>query len=184
MQWALVSTSLLTLSGRGLASNACPFLGPAYPPPKNLLSDSTWKTFAAGLAANMSNYVRAGSSPYGPLSTNDTSFSIHIVSPDSAQPLFDFHHTAPIRDNITIGTSKVDADTVYRIGSISKLITTYALMLNGGVDSFNDPVTKYLPQLGKYRQGSDLDQVHWDEITLGALATHMAGVPRECAYSA
>jgi CubicO group peptidase (beta-lactamase class C family) len=70
-----------------------------------------------------------------------------------------------------------DADTVYRIGSITKMFT--ALMLEQLVDAgkvhFSDPVEKYFPEI-KTVQGRFPDA---PPITLIQLATHTSGLGRE-----
>jgi D-alanyl-D-alanine carboxypeptidase len=70
-----------------------------------------------------------------------------------------------------------DADTVYRIGSITKMFT--ALMLEQLVDAgkvhLSDPVDKYFPQI-KAVQGRFPDA---PPITLIQLATHTSGLGRE-----
>jgi CubicO group peptidase (beta-lactamase class C family) len=70
-----------------------------------------------------------------------------------------------------------DADTVYRIGSITKMFT--ALMLEQLVDAgkvhLSDPVEKYFPEI-KTVQGRYPDA---PPITLIQLATHTSGLGRE-----
>jgi D-alanyl-D-alanine carboxypeptidase len=70
-----------------------------------------------------------------------------------------------------------DADTVYRIGSITKMFT--ALMLEQLVDTgkvhLSDPVEKYFPEI-KAVQGRYPDA---PPITLIELATHTSGLGRE-----
>jgi len=70
-----------------------------------------------------------------------------------------------------------DADTVYRIGSITKMFT--ALMLEQLVDAgkvhLSDPVEKYFPEI-KTVQGRYADA---PPITLVQLATHTSGLGRE-----
>ena len=70
-----------------------------------------------------------------------------------------------------------DGDTVYRIGSITKMFT--ALMLEQLVDTgkvhLSDPVEKYLPEI-KSVQGRFPDA---PPITLIQLATHTSGLGRE-----
>ena len=72
------------------------------------------------------------------------------------------------------GTNKVDAETLFEIGSITKVFTTLLLenMVEQGEVSLNDPVQKYLPAQVKMptRNGK--------EITLYHLATHTSGLPR------
>ncbi|KAF5965975.1 beta-lactamase-like protein 2 [Fusarium bulbicola] len=51
--------------------------------------------------------------------------------------------------------------------------------------SFNQPVTRYVPELAdisaklRNKSASALQYVDWDAITVGALASHMAGIPRD-----
>jgi CubicO group peptidase (beta-lactamase class C family) len=71
-----------------------------------------------------------------------------------------------------------DANTVYRIGSISKTFTAYLMMLlvQDGTIGLDEPVTKYLPELKqlKRKEGSDTS-----EITFRELASHTGGLARE-----
>jgi CubicO group peptidase (beta-lactamase class C family) len=71
------------------------------------------------------------------------------------------------------GAQKVGADTVYDIGSITKVFTALALadMTRQGEVALDDPVAKYLPK------GAVLPQDGAREITLADLATHTAGLP-------
>jgi serine-type D-Ala-D-Ala carboxypeptidase/endopeptidase len=71
------------------------------------------------------------------------------------------------------GTRKVDADTVYDIGSVTKVFTALALadMVQRGEVTLDDPVAKYLPK------GAVLPQNGRRQITLADLATHTAGLP-------
>ncbi|WP_397362979.1 serine hydrolase [Olleya sp. R77988] len=68
----------------------------------------------------------------------------------------------------------VNEDSVFEIGSISKVFTTtlLALKVNDGSMRLEDPISKYLPKSVKVptRNGK--------EITLFHLATHTSGLPR------
>ncbi|MCA1557898.1 MAG: serine hydrolase, partial [Acidobacteria bacterium] len=68
----------------------------------------------------------------------------------------------------------LDGDTVFEIGSITKVFTAILLadMVLRGEVSLSDPVSKYLPKTVKVpaRNGK--------EITLLDLATHTSGLPR------
>ena len=67
-----------------------------------------------------------------------------------------------------------DGNTMYEIGSITKIFTSLLLaeMSLKGVVNVNDPISKYLPKNVKVpiRNGK--------EISLGTLATHRSGMPR------
>lgn len=68
----------------------------------------------------------------------------------------------------------VDKNTVYEIGSISKVFTTIILadeVLKGNMN-LSDPVAKYLPLTAK------IPEKNGKQITLKDLATHTSGLPR------
>jgi CubicO group peptidase (beta-lactamase class C family) len=69
------------------------------------------------------------------------------------------------------------ADTVYRIGSITKQFTALMLLqlIHAGKVHLTDSVEKYFPEINLV-QGRD---PAWPPITLGQLATHTAGLDRE-----
>jgi len=68
----------------------------------------------------------------------------------------------------------VDGDTIFEIGSASKVFTSLLLadMVERGIVKLDDPISKYLPAAVKVpsRNGK--------QITLADLATHRSGLPR------
>jgi serine-type D-Ala-D-Ala carboxypeptidase/endopeptidase len=68
----------------------------------------------------------------------------------------------------------VDGDTVFEIGSITKVFTSILLadMVQHGEVSLNDPIAKFLPKSVRFptKDGK--------EITLLDLSTHTSGLPR------
>lgn len=83
--------------------------------------------------------------------------------------------------------TQVDENTVFRIGSASKLWTVYTLLASAGEASLHDPVTKWVPELqaAAAAAGADdaVDFVRWEDVTLQELASHLAGVGRDCKSS-
>lgn len=69
---------------------------------------------------------------------------------------------------------KITQDTIFEIGSLSKVFT--GLLLAEAVDSgsatLNDPIRSCIPQ------EFITDQAFYDQITLGHLTTHTSGLPR------
>jgi len=67
----------------------------------------------------------------------------------------------------------VDEQTIYEIGSISKVFTSFLLakMVEEGKMSLDDPIDKYLPDL-------EIPNYEGTKITLKHLATHNSGLPR------
>jgi serine-type D-Ala-D-Ala carboxypeptidase/endopeptidase len=70
-------------------------------------------------------------------------------------------------------TTTVDQNTIFAIGSITKVFTTTLLadMVNQGLVKLNDPIEKYLPSNIK------VPQYKGHKITLEDLATHTSGLP-------
>jgi serine-type D-Ala-D-Ala carboxypeptidase/endopeptidase len=68
---------------------------------------------------------------------------------------------------------KVDKDTIFAIGSITKVFTTILLadMVNRGLVNLDDPIEKYLPPSIK------VPTYNGQKITLENLATHNSGLP-------
>jgi len=71
------------------------------------------------------------------------------------------------------GKELVDQETIFEIGSITKVFTTIALMemIKEGKINLNDPIQKYLP-------GVKVPQKNEKQITIWHLATHTSELPR------
>ena len=75
--------------------------------------------------------------------------------------------------NMAIDGNPVTEDTIFEIGSITKVFTTLALMdmVDKGMVQLDDPVEKYL-------LGEKVPELDGKKITLRHLATHTSGIPR------
>lgn len=62
------------------------------------------------------------------------------------------------------------------------MFTVYALLLECQFSWFEDPITKYIPEL-RTKPSNGVDDVRWEAVTLGALATQLAGFGRNCMSS-
>lgn len=78
----------------------------------------------------------SGKTSHGPVSLNDT-FSIQIFS--AQETLFEYYNEGS--DLATSGGSgsKVDGDSVLRVGSVSKLYAVYLLLVVAGDRVFSGP---------------------------------------------
>lgn len=144
-----VSSALL--SPRASKLEACPLLGKQYPPPKALSSEPKWQAATKRLDATLNGLIKKA--PY-----KDTTFSVGIFSAFDDGLSYQYHNTGPSVSNSSYGVNKVDANSIYRIGSISKLLSIYLFLLCEGDTKWSDPVSKHLPELLKYKADS------WNEL--------------------
>ncbi|KAF2807189.1 beta-lactamase/transpeptidase-like protein [Mytilinidion resinicola] len=114
----------------------------------------------------------------GLLDNSTTSFSINVFSTSDNKTLLSHHFEAPGL-NGSLPSGSLDDDTIYRIGSLSKLFTVYTLLAKNGFADFHQPITKYIPELAAADTNSSLNDVQWSDITVEALASQMAGITRD-----
>ena len=151
-------------------STGCPISGPLLPRPTNLLNSSHVKNATEDLVQILDSAV-TGDINAG-WDVQNTSFSVAFVSPNGepgdggTSVVWDYHHLA---ERSTNGTTAVDGDSQYLVGSVSKVFS--ALLLHKVGVSLQDPITDYLLELG------DSSSIRWKDITLGSLAAHLAGIP-------
>ncbi|KAI9927460.1 hypothetical protein MW887_003074 [Aspergillus wentii] len=162
-----------------LASKYCPLLGPVFPAAKHL-SDS--ESFAAA-KIHLSNTLDKAIKTSSILNSNTTSLSLQLFSTNDVDPLLEYYYTAPIIQNATTGVTKVDADSVFRIGSVTKVLTILVLLVEEGDAIFHEPITKYIPELRNAGVADDeIDSVRWDEVTIGELASQLSGIGRDYGF--
>ncbi|KAM0669011.1 hypothetical protein ACQRIT_003734 [Beauveria bassiana] len=125
------------------APAAAGLLGPAFAAPTRLAAEPSIRAAAANVTALLDELFRTGTSPWGSLHANNTALSVQVLSiDDDGARIVDYHHS-PGNLNVSAGSAvRVDADTVYRVGSISKLFTAYALLVNQGRKWWDKPVSE------------------------------------------
>lgn len=162
-------------------------LGPAFPPPTNLGDDLIIKSATEKFLGLVKNALNTGTSAHGDFDASSTAFSFEFYSTTDDSPPCQYHYSPPVLANASFGVKKVDRNSVYRIGSVTKLLTVYSFLISDGDAHFNDPITKYVPELlaATNDAAGKKDPVHriaWNDVTIGALASYMAGVGEECMY--
>lgn len=115
------------------------------------------------------------------------SYSVEVFSGSEDAPLLSHHHTAKnLAELNSTGVAAVDSRTVYRLGSLTKVYTMLTFLAEAGDSRWNDPITKYVPELAELQAKSTKNavfEVDWDEITIGALASQISGIARDCAVA-
>ena len=177
----LLPTSSSTSNSSFPKINYCPPLGPVYAPPLAPSTDASIHAAAANMSASIKPLLSSNDRATG-FNTPITSFSVNMLSIHevSSAPIFEFHHTASILNSS--GTQKADGDSIYRIGSVSKTITALELLILCEKVRFENPITKWVPELAAIRQTAEneVEQVLWEDVTVGSLAGFLAGIVRDC----
>ena len=150
----------------------CPPLGAVLPAPRQPSANPAVVSAAVALKSKLASLTA---------SFNGSAVAVGVKSAHEPGLLLEYGYTPPNKD--PRGVQIVGSDTVFRLASVSKLFPVLALLKLDGV-SLEDPVTKYLPELrglGKQaREQSPIWTVSWDDITLGALASHLGGIGSDC----
>ena len=183
-------SSLLILSPSVYSFTPCPLLGPAFPPFKLDPNSKDVSKAIKELTHELDDQIKSGNGSHGITYPNTTSFSLALFSTNegagSDGPFFyDYHYTAP-----SLKQSKhyraADMNSVYRIGGLSQVFTVWTLLATADDGVLDDAVTKYLPELESANRDAAEDAasfVAWERVTIGQLASHMAGIARDCALS-
>ena len=182
-----IAVSLFTLvAAAQVAYSPCPLIGNYFPAPSR--SSIIDAKLPAAFGTTFSDLVQHSGHPvYGPISANTTSFSVIYFygnagaknSNDSSPVLFEYHHTSAY--DAAHNVSAITANTKLPLAEVTMVMTVYTWLATMG-DHWDDPITKYLPELDA-RQEGDLG-IPWSDVTVGSLAGHMSGLPRLCKCAA
>lgn len=167
--------NILVLANLTNASVCRPFAN-TYPPPTNI-SSSIIESASGKLNATLTSFL---SNETIAAAYNTTTFSLDVFSIHKPVSELRYHYTASEAAISAAGVQKVDSNTVYRVGSISKAWTVYLFLIAAGDSAFNDPITKYVPEIAAYASThSSESSVDWNAITVGALASQLSGISRD-----
>lgn len=174
MKLSLLNLGVVPFVAAQVTKQICPLRGQQFPSPTGLAAEVSFQNATQAIEQIINaNLTQA---PY-----NGTTFSIGMFSTSDDGLLYQFHHTDPSVANSSSGTNEVDANSVYRIGSISKILTVYQWLIKDGDRNFNQPISEFIPQLVQYENSQDYYAApDWSEITVNDLAMFLAGVARDC----
>lgn len=161
------------------------YSAPIYPAPidlssKNSRVSAAWKNLTTTFDGFFKHHVN--SSLTAPLAgAEQITFSTGLYSiHDPEASKLQYHYTSPEIAKSKNGTNKVDADSIYRMASSSKLFTVYAGMATLTEEEWNTPLTKINPALAQYVKSASDDPIYhiqWDKITPWSLASQTSGIP-------
>ncbi|KAF8427737.1 beta-lactamase/transpeptidase-like protein [Tirmania nivea] len=158
-----------------LVKSDCPLLN-HFPPPH-------LQSYPPTADPILGRYLKALTTTFDDLSSNTsavftrTSFSILISHPNHSEqtasgPIWQYHYTAEATD--PRGTKNVTSDTVFRVASVSKLLTMVGVV-KAGLD-LDASIVKYIPEL--IYKSNAVGARTWEEVTVRSLGSHLAGVQR------
>ncbi|KAJ6087265.1 hypothetical protein N7467_006179 [Penicillium canescens] len=162
------------------AVHLCPLLGPSWPAPTHLPDDPTVQSALQNITTTIQDAIKAGN-------FSGNSLSLQIFDTSGSRSLLTLSHTAEAI-NTTIGVSEVDENTVFRIGSASKIFTMLLLLIEDGFNILQDPVAKYIPEIqaavvdllrNSTKRRDGINFTKWNEVTVGELASYLAGIARD-----
>ncbi|KAF1952137.1 beta-lactamase/transpeptidase-like protein [Byssothecium circinans] len=162
------------------AAPNCPLIGPEFPPPQRLAEHPRWKDAIANVTA-VFQYIDTSNIT----GVDKFSYSIQIFSTNPGAPvLWERYRTAKNLPKNTTGVTSVDGDTVYRLGSVSKIYTVLTWLAERGDGEWTQPITKYVPELrgrsaGENASFDGIRSVDWEDVTIGSLASQVSGVGRD-----
>ncbi|GAW23429.1 hypothetical protein ANO14919_129880 [Xylariales sp. No.14919] len=156
------------------AAPTCPLEGPVFPKPVRIAESEAMKAAVSNLTDTFKG-ITDGAQNY--------SFALEVFSAHDPDPVFSVLHTAPkLAELNTTGVKTVDGNTVFRLGSLTKIYTIYLFLIAAGDKIWNEPITKYVPELQALTNSSDpVVNTAWEKVTIGGLATQMTGIPRDYA---
>lgn len=173
MQYNTFFWFLLELTGcsvtRIIATDQVPLLGPSF-----ISNFNNSKSRAIQEAkSEFPNIIESLFSP-GDLNRTGLIFAFDIFSASINVSIYEYYHVGEGQE-YALSSGRLDDQTVSRIGSVSKLLTVYAIIAQAGIEVFSRPVMRYLPDLAGNSTSNSLQRIKWNDITIGALLFQQAG---------
>lgn len=161
----LITALLATFSTSIAAGEYCPPIGAVLPPP-------TAPSISKDVQAAIQNLASSLDKQFKP-TLKASGVSIGVKSTHEHGLLFNYHYTPPVLSGI--GTDTIDEHTIFRVGSVSKLVTALAALQSSQVD-MDASVLKYFPELGNNTSPEPIVAVQWENVTVRSLASHLSGL--------
>ncbi|KAI0965409.1 beta-lactamase/transpeptidase-like protein [Xylaria arbuscula] len=156
------------------------FLGPLNPAPADLSSDSScvrlkWDNIASTLENHLTH--RGTNEALSALDNITFSLGLFSVHDPNAAGSLQYHHTGPDIKNSSYGVNEVNGDSIYRVASMTKIITVYAGLLLLDPSDWHKPLTEIFPEIASLPKDDSIHHIQWDTITPFSLSSQISGIP-------
>ncbi|KAH0493335.1 hypothetical protein TgHK011_000009 [Trichoderma gracile] len=151
-------------------AHTCPPLGQVLPPPTAPSDHQSLQKATEKLAGTLESHFTSN--------LNSSGLSIIVKSLHEDLPLFTYHYTPPSLSGI--GTKNINEQTIFRVGSLSKLFPALAALQINKI-RMDDSVLEYIPELENAVLTGSVESIAWDEVTIDSLMTHLSGLPTDTA---
>ncbi|OAA55869.1 Beta-lactamase/transpeptidase-like protein [Niveomyces insectorum RCEF 264] len=169
---------------------AADFATGSWPPPADLASNGSIVAKAfRNISATLEQYIADDGQPNSTApallhGVSNLTFSLGVFSlyDAAAADALQFHHTGPEIALAVNGTRSVDADSIYRVASVTKVLTTLAGLTRLTPADWERSLADIFPVLVEYERahpGGTTAAVDWSAVTLRSLAAQISGVPRD-----
>ncbi|KAI1757644.1 beta-lactamase/transpeptidase-like protein [Xylaria castorea] len=158
------------------------FLGPLNPSPVDLTSDassvrSQWENLTSTLEGHLTGKAR--NEALSGLDATTFSLGLFSVHDPKAAGSLQYHHTGPDVRNATLGVNKVDGNTIYRVASMTKVMTVYSGLLLLKLSDWHKPLTEIFPEISSLLKNDPVHHIQWETITPFSLASQISGIPAD-----
>ncbi|KEF57061.1 uncharacterized protein A1O9_07251 [Exophiala aquamarina CBS 119918] len=172
------------VSSQQMELSDCSLLGPIYPMPANITASPVIQETQAAFNDILDESFVNGTTSWGRFNVVNISASIGVFSAQTGDFLSEYHHAGSghlVQEGLIGG--QLNAETLYRIGSVGKVLTVYTFMAKLGSKYWSEPVVNFVPELMDARDDGPVRSINWSQITLGSLARQMSGLPRDYAVT-
>jgi CubicO group peptidase (beta-lactamase class C family) len=146
-------------------AGSCPPLGAVLPQPQAPSQNAAVKLATQKLKSTIDSNFSS--------QLNSSAISIIVKSIHEDKPLFTYHFTPPVLSGI--GTTSIDENTIFRVGSLSKMFPALAVLQTKSIHT-DDSVLEYIPELQGTAASTSAEAIPWEDVTVDSLMTQLSGL--------
>lgn len=184
MSFFIPSLIFLFLTSR-VCSHADSLLGYTYPLPTALQDDASVQAMTKDTIRLLETTLLHGNSSLGLITPNANTISVQLRSSATNASIFEYYFAGSAAKTQGAGRERpINGDSVFRIGSVSKLLTVYGFLVQSGFAHWDTPIVDVVPELrivaARDRDEPATEAADWSQVTIGSLCSQLSGIGRDC----